>query len=295
MEYSKTRIWGLANCTVKPETGLEKHFVKVCQGEASPITDIEREWWQIVKESMKNQGERTPVEVTVPKTRDEHRHDQAESTDSIVRAHPEKQQYELTELKRKCEELQSELYASREKTGYLLEERQLLQVSLSEQQRESRIQYENSARIAAAKEKKLNSELCETQKNLGELHEKLSAAERDLRVFRHSISTEIQRLLPQVTRDIQEENNRVIEYNKRFSEQNQLLANELRAHIPVRVKCDVCDGVGKWVDKGTFRGGADYDGPNATEVCSNCRGAGFLANPKREELGILPLKSTQLP
>jgi Protein of unknown function, DUF len=47
---TKKRILDLASGSTPPQTGLEKHFVRVCQGLSAPCTDIEREWFFYLKD-----------------------------------------------------------------------------------------------------------------------------------------------------------------------------------------------------------------------------------------------------
>lgn len=43
---NKARIVGLATRSIEPVTGMEKHFQKVISGQASPLTEEERDWLQ---------------------------------------------------------------------------------------------------------------------------------------------------------------------------------------------------------------------------------------------------------
>lgn len=47
-ENTKRRICGIRDGTVQPVSGLEKHFRRVCLGEAIPVTSEERAWYAYV-------------------------------------------------------------------------------------------------------------------------------------------------------------------------------------------------------------------------------------------------------
>lgn len=47
-QHIAQRILGIAAGLIAPETGMEKHFRRVCLGEATPLTAEEREWYEFV-------------------------------------------------------------------------------------------------------------------------------------------------------------------------------------------------------------------------------------------------------
>jgi hypothetical protein len=48
-EYTKARIAGIRAGTIEPDTGIEKHFRRVCLGKSVPVTPEEREWYEFVQ------------------------------------------------------------------------------------------------------------------------------------------------------------------------------------------------------------------------------------------------------
>lgn len=277
MEQSKARILGLANGSCEPETGLEKHFVLVCQGKAKPASGIERKWVEIVSAA---------AQVDSRDGATSNRNEYRSSDDSAARISAL-----IEEKKKLVKDLATET-ARAETFQNQVERRNLSLQSLSdsvEQLNRSLSESEKVVKVTSKELVEVNSKLSEASEKLSELQAIHAEAVSRIATLENLKQDDLQKLLPQKIAEIQDENKKVLELNKRFSDQNGILVEELRKFIPARVKCQVCDGEGRWVDKGTVRIGADYDGPNAVDVCSNCHGAGFLANPKREELGIAPL------
>jgi uncharacterized protein YifE (UPF0438 family) len=66
-EITRRRILGIYSGTVVPESGIERHFARVCQGDAIPVTGEEREWYQFVTQQAalraREESERISAEV----------------------------------------------------------------------------------------------------------------------------------------------------------------------------------------------------------------------------------------
>jgi hypothetical protein len=54
-EHTRQRIRGIATGSIPPETGMERHFRRVCLGEANPLTAEEREWYEFLQQGEQGQ------------------------------------------------------------------------------------------------------------------------------------------------------------------------------------------------------------------------------------------------
>ena len=66
-EETRKRIISIYEGIAVPQTGMEKHFARVCRGEAIPVTNEEREWYQFVTDeaavAAQRESERIDEEV----------------------------------------------------------------------------------------------------------------------------------------------------------------------------------------------------------------------------------------
>jgi hypothetical protein len=58
---TKTKVKALADGSILPVTGMEKHFVKVCDGSAEPCTEEEREWYRFIQDQKQRLSQKESI------------------------------------------------------------------------------------------------------------------------------------------------------------------------------------------------------------------------------------------
>lgn len=258
MGIDEERIIALAEGRISPNNGMEVHFIRVVKGDAMPASQEEKDWLLAYRRAKGNDSAQTS----------------AISGDLT---------FEIGRLKKQNESLIGRL----ESRNALLREADLSRNELEATVVQLRNELDSMREKLLAESKRANE------------HESASLLLREkYKALSDDVELRIQALIDDRHREIEQKNSRVVEKNKNLAALIVELNKAVRKEHTMRIKCPVCEGASTYYDMSTYRVGADYEGPRPVDVCGNCRGAGFIDNPKRDviaraEAAIFPESSLE--